>query len=175
MQAQHSQLEGRNAQLLVDISDATRIADNQRQAAESARTELAKVQLRLEGVPTLEAELSRMHAALDAERTARVAADQAAAVAEARLEQSKTLVDDLRVRLVRAETDVREGHQEAAKLRSQVSSLQGALDSTDKELTQTKEEARRAETAATELKGQLAAAVSSQQESTKNSTDPVKI
>jgi colicin import membrane protein len=76
------------------------IAENQRQAAESARTELAKVQLRLEGVPTLEAELSRMHAALDAERAARVTADQAAAVAEAAsLEQSKATADDLRVRL----------------------------------------------------------------------------
>lgn len=174
VQAQHSQLEGRNAQLLVDISDATRIAENQRQAAESARTELAKVQLRLEGVPTLEAELSRMHAALDAERAARVAADQAAAVAEARLEQSKATADDLRVRLARAETDVREGSQEAAKLRNQVSSLQGSLDSTSKELAQTKEEVRRSEVAVTELKVQLATAVLSQQRVAEESAGPEK-
>jgi len=174
VQAQHSQLEGRKAQLLVDISDATRIAENQRQAAESARTELAKVQLRLEGVPTLEAELSRMHAALDAERAARVAADQAAAVAEARLEQSKASVDDLRVRLVRAETDVREGNQEAAKLRNQVSSLQGSLDSTSKELAQAKEEARRSEVAVTELKVQLATAVLSQRRVAEESAGPEK-
>jgi len=172
VQAQHSQLEGRNAQLLVDISDATRIAENQRQAAESARTELAKVQLRLEGVPTLEAELSRMHAALDTERAARVAADQAAAVGDARLEQSKALIDDLRVRLARAETDAREMHQEAANLRNQVSNLQGSLDSTCKELTQTKGDARHAEAVAAELKGKLAAALSNQQRGATESADP---
>jgi chromosome segregation ATPase len=115
-----------------------------------------------------------MHAALDAERAARVAADQAAAVAEARLEQSKATVDDLRVRLARAETDVREGNQEAAKLRNQVSSLQGSLDSTSKELAQTKEEARRSEVAVTELKVQLATAVLSQQRVAEESAGPEK-
>lgn len=174
VQAHRSQLEGRNAQLLGDISDATRIAENQRQAAESVRTELAKLQLRLEGVPPLEAELSRMHSALDAERAARVAADQAAAVAEARLEQSKATVDDLKVRLARAETDVREGNQEAAKLRNQVSSLQGSLDSTSKELTRTKEEARRSEVAVTELKVQMATAVLSQRRVAEESAGPEK-
>lgn len=158
VQVKHSQLEGRNAQLLADFAEVTRVTETQRQAAESARTELAKLQLRLEGVPPLEAQLSRTCEALEAERAARVAADQAAAVAGARLEQSNALVDDLRVRLARAESDVREGNQEAVKLRSQVSSLQGALDSTGKELTQTKEDARRAEAAVIELKGQLAAA-----------------
>lgn len=175
VQVKHSQLEGRNAQLLADFADVTRVTETQRQAAESARTELAKLQLRLEGVPPLEAELSRIHAALEAERAVRVTADQAAAVAAARLEQSNALVDDLRVRLARAESDVREMHQEAAKLRNQVSSLQGSLDSTCKELTQTKEDARRAEAAATELKGRLVAAESSQQGSTKNLDNPKKV
>ena len=158
MQAKHGQLEGRNAQLLADFAEVTRVTETQRQAAESARIELAKLQLRLEGVPPLEAELSRLHAVLEAERAARVAADQAAAVAAARLEQSNALVDDLRVRLARAESDVREMHQEAAKLRNQVHSMQGSLDSTCKELTQTKEDARRAEAAVIELKGRLVAA-----------------
>ena len=134
VQVKHSQLEGRNAQLLADFADVTRVTETQRQAAESARTELAKLQLRLEGVPPLEAELSRMHEAFEAERGARVAADQVAAVAEARLEQSRAFVDDLKIRLARTETDLREANQEAAKLRSQVSSLQGSLDSTGKEL-----------------------------------------
>ncbi len=168
VQVKHSQLEGRNAQLLADFADVTRVTETQRQAAESARTELAKLQLRLEGVPPLEAELSRMHAALEAERAARVTADQAAAVAAARLEQSNALVDDLRVRLARAESDVREMHQEAAKLRNQVSSLQGSLDSTCKELTQTKEDARRAAAAVFELKGRLAAAAAGKNSNSQN-------
>ena len=172
VQAKHSQLEGRNAQLLADFAEVTRATETQRQAAESARTELAKLQLRLEGVPQLEAQLSRTCEALEAERGVRVAADQAAAVAEARLEQSRASADDLRVRLARAETDLREANQESAKLRSQVSSLQGSLDSTCKELTQTKEEARRAEVAVTELKGKLAAAVSNQQQGVTVSADP---
>ncbi len=158
VQARHSQIEGRNEQLLADFAEVTRVTETQRQAAESARTELAKLQLRLEGLPPLEAQLSRTCEALEAERRARVTADQVAAVAEVRLEQSRASVDDLRLRLARAETDVREGSQEVAKLRSQVSNLQGALDSTGKELTQTKEDARRAEAAVIELKGRLAAA-----------------
>jgi hypothetical protein len=48
VQVKHSQLEGRNAQLLADFAGVTRVTEAQRQAAESARTELAKLQLRLE-------------------------------------------------------------------------------------------------------------------------------
>lgn len=163
LQAEHSQLEGRYAQLQADFAEAKQVAETQRQAAETARTEIAKLQLRLEGIPRLEAEAARLREALEAERSARVASDQVAAVANAKLEQSQASTEDLKARLARAETDVREVNQEAGKLRGQVSSLQGSLDSTTKELAQTKEEARRAETTATELKGQLAALTSPQQ------------
>lgn len=152
----HRQLQGRSTQLTTDLEDARRAAEAQRQAAETARNEIAKLQLRMEGVPRIEAELTKQKEELEAERKARVAAEQAAAVSAAKLEQSQVSVEDLKSRLTRTETDLREAHQEAGKLRSQVSNLQGALDSTSRELAQTKEEARRAETAATELKGQLA-------------------
>lgn len=158
LSAEHSQLEGRSAQLAADLDKARQSAETQRQAAETARTETAKLQLRLEGVPLLEAELTKLKEALEAERSARVSSDQAAAVATARLEQNEASMEDLRSRLTRAETDLREATQEANKLRGQVSNLQGALDSTSKELTQAKEEARRAEAEAAELKGLLAAA-----------------
>lgn len=157
MQAEHSQLEGRYAQLQTDFAEAKQVGESQRQAAESARTEIAKLHLRLEGVPQLEAEVARLREALETERSARVAADQAAAVAGAKLEQCQASVEDLKTRLAREESDVREANQEAAKLRGQVNTLQGSLDSTGKELAQTKEEARRAEALAAELKGQLAA------------------
>ena len=152
----HRQLQGRSTQLTTDLEEARRAAEAQRQAAETARNEIAKLQLRIEGIPRIEAELTKQKEELEAERKARVAAEQAAAVSAAKLEQSQVSVEDLKSRLTRTETDLREAHQEAGKLRSQVSNLQGALDSTSKELAQTKEEARRAETAATELKGQLA-------------------
>lgn len=154
-QGERRQLEGRYAQLTADFSEARQTAEAQRQAAESARTEIAKLQLRMEGVPRLEAEIVKLRENLDAERQTRVTAEQLAAVAAAKLEQSQASVEDLKSRLARTETDLREAHQEAGKLRDQVNNLQGALDSTSKELAQTKEEARRAEAAAIELKGQL--------------------
>ncbi len=157
LQSEHRQLEGRCSQLNTDLDEARQSAESNRQAAEAARTEIAKLQLRLEGVPRLEAELAKLKEELDAERKARFAAEQSAAVATAKLEQSQAAVDDLKTRLTRTDTDLRDANQEAGKLRGQVSNLQGALDSTSKELAQAKDEARRAEAAATELKGQVAA------------------
>ncbi|MBS0512873.1 MAG: DNA-binding protein [Proteobacteria bacterium] len=160
LHAEHSQLEGRYAQLTTDVNEARHTAETHRQAAEAARTEMAKLQLRLEGVPRLEAEIVDLKEGLEAERAARIAADQAAAVAIARLEQTQGAVEDLKSRLVRTEADLREANQEAGKLRGEVSTLQGALESTRQTLRQTQEEARRAEAAAVELRGQLAAAAS---------------
>lgn len=85
MQAEHSQLEGRYAQLQADFAGAKQVSETQRQAAESARTEIAKLQLRLEGAPPLESEVARLREVLEAERSARVASDQIAAVANAKL------------------------------------------------------------------------------------------
>lgn len=158
LSVEHSQLEGRSAQLAADLDEARQSAETQRQAAEAARTETAKLQLRLEGVPRLEAELAKLKDALEAERAARVVADQTAAVASARLEQNESAMEDLRGRLTRAETDLRDATQEASKLRDLSSKLQGTLESTSRELVLAREEARKAEAEATELKGLLAAA-----------------
>lgn len=157
LHSEHRQLEGRCAQLTTDLDDARQSAEANRQAAEAARTEIAKMQLRMEGVPRLEAELAKLKEDLEAERKARVTAEQSAAVSSAKLEQSQASVEDLKTRLDRMDADMREANQEAGKLRGQVSNLQGSLDSTSKELAQAKDEARRAEANATELKGQLAA------------------
>ena len=160
LRAEHSQLEGRYAQLTTDVDEARQTAETHRQAAEAARTEVAKLQLRQEGVPRLEAEIVALKAGLEAERAARDAAEQAAAVAIARLEQTQGAVEDLKSRLSRTETDLREANQEAGKLRSEVSTLHGALESTRQALGQTQDEARRAEAAAVALRSQLAAAAS---------------
>lgn len=168
LQVEYSRLSGQNAQLNTDFEDTRQSVELHRQAAEAARTEIAKLQFRLEGVPRLEAEfakveaalkadLAKVEAALEAERAARVAADQTAAVATARIEQSQHSVEDLKIRLARAETEAREANHEAGRLRGQVGTLQGALDTTSKELSQTKSEARQAEALAAEFKGQLAA------------------
>ncbi|AOZ04288.1 hypothetical protein BKK81_33420 (plasmid) [Cupriavidus sp. USMAHM13] len=77
---------GRAAQLEVDLGLARGEAEQERLAAEIARTELAKTQLRLEAMPRVEADLQALREALERERAGRVAAEQGAAVAIARLE-----------------------------------------------------------------------------------------
>lgn len=108
LKALHRQLEGRCAQLTMDLESARRAAETQRQAAESARTEVAKLMLRLEGVPRLEAELDRLKEDLDAEREVRVAAEQSSAVAVAKQEQNQIWMADLKDRLAKTETELHE-------------------------------------------------------------------
>lgn len=81
VQEEKAELAGRLAQVESDLAKAGDDVGTERQAAEHARTELAKAQLRLESLPRLEAEADRLRAELDQERTAKVAAEQAAAVA----------------------------------------------------------------------------------------------
>ncbi len=84
LQGEKATLAGRVAQLETDLASARDDAGRERQAAEAARTELAKAQLRLEAMPILERENERLQAALDAERTTRTDAEKKAATAEAK-------------------------------------------------------------------------------------------
>lgn len=151
VQGEKAELAGRLSQMSADLTDARKEAEVQRQAAEGARTEIAKLQLRLENVPQLEAEMRRLRESLEVERNARVAAEQAAAVAMAKLEQVDARAQDLHGRLVRAETEAKEALQEASKLRVQAGALQGALDAADRQLVQAKEDVRRAEAAVADM------------------------
>ena len=108
LKSSHQQLEGRCAQLTTDLENARQAAETQRQAGEHARTEVAKLLLRLEGVPRLESELAKLKEDLDAERKLRVAAEQSAAVAVAIREQSEYWAADLKDRLAKAETELHE-------------------------------------------------------------------
>ena len=80
-------IEGRAEQLATDLAAAREESARERRAAEEARVDLVKLTLRLEGVPRLEADLAAAREVLEAERAARVAAEQSAAVAAARLEE----------------------------------------------------------------------------------------
>lgn len=88
---------GRAVLLEEELAQARAATETERIAAEVARTELAKAQLRLEAMPRLEADVAGARADLERERAARLAeleaergkraaAEQAAAVAVARLE-----------------------------------------------------------------------------------------
>jgi len=72
--------EGKAEQLAVDLATAKEETVRERQAAEQARTELAKAMLRLEAMPRLEADLAAIRAELAKERQGRIEAEQQAAV-----------------------------------------------------------------------------------------------
>lgn len=95
LQAEKAELSGRLGQLTKDLDDVRAEAAAQREAAEHARTEKAKLELRLEGVPRLEAEIERLKAALESERSAKVVAEQEAAVSQARLEKTEGQLKEL--------------------------------------------------------------------------------
>lgn len=84
VQDERASYAGRVAQLEMDLAAARSESARERQAAEVARTELAKVLLRLEAMPGLEAENQRLRSALDDERHARTDAERSAAAAEAK-------------------------------------------------------------------------------------------
>jgi chromosome segregation ATPase len=105
------------AQLAADLAASQQAAEAQRQAAEAARTESATQRVLLERLPRLEAEIEQLRSALDGERAARVVAEQAVAVAAAKLDKTEGQVSELRDRLGRAEEDARAATQALVKLR----------------------------------------------------------
>ncbi len=120
LQGEKATLAGRVAQLETDLASARDDAGRERQAAEAARTELAKAQLRLEAMPILERENERLQAALDAERTARTDAEKKAATAEAKAE-------GLADRLADAQERQKQASAELAKLDGDRQRLAGDL------------------------------------------------
>lgn len=125
--AMQSELNGRMGQLAADLEMARKEAKEQRQAAEQARTEQAKLQLRLEGVPHMEGEIKRLQETLDAERAARVKAEQDAAVAIAKLEKTDAQVQDLQTRLARAEAEASQAEDAATSLWEQLVGVKASV------------------------------------------------
>ena len=121
-----SPLLGCSRSLSADLNDSHQAACRERQAAETARNELAKAQVRLEVVPGLESELERLRAALEAERDARAAAEQAAAVAGAKLEKTEGQVVDFERRLTKAEESAKVGGEDLAKPQGQLLCMRSA-------------------------------------------------
>lgn len=86
LQSELANLQGRMAQIEVDLGASKLDGERERKAAEAARTELAKSLLRLEAMPRLEADLASLRLDLDKERQGRIVAEQQAAVLGAKLE-----------------------------------------------------------------------------------------
>ena len=109
--AEKATAEGRAEQLAADLAGSKEDAARERQAAEAARTELAKAVLRLEAMPRLEADLAAIRAELATERQARIDAEQQAAVLaaqkadlEGRLVDAKKEAERVGAQLEKAQT-----------------------------------------------------------------------
>lgn len=100
-------------QLQADLARTSDIALQERQAAEHARTELAKALLRLEAVPDLQTRCDDMRKELDQERQIRTEAQKAQAVAEAKLAAANVRCEDFEKRAVAAEQQILGLHAKA--------------------------------------------------------------
>lgn len=134
MATEKAAADGRAHQLAEDLDGAKGEAVRERQAAEAARTDLAKALLRLEAMPRLEGDLEAVRAELAKERQARVEAEQRAAVLvaqkadlDARVialqDQAKACAAELaaeRKRLEVSRDETAKAREDAAKLLGQV-------------------------------------------------------
>ena len=166
-----AELQGKLGQMESDLATARDEAARERQAAEAARTELAKAQLRLEALPRIEAEADRLRQELDAERQARTAAEQKAAVLTSKVEYETELrqkaENDLVEHVRMAEDAAKRALASAEALgneRVAVQAAQARLEAAAREVADAvkvrdaaREEAKKATEAAAELCGQLAA------------------
>lgn len=118
--AEKATAEGKAEQLTADLAGAKEEAIRERQAAEQARTELAKAMLRLEAMPRLEEDLAVMRAELAKERQGRIEAEQQAAV----LAAQKT---DLEGRLADAKGDIERVSQQLDKVQARAEQQAEAL------------------------------------------------
>lgn len=164
VQAEKAELAGRLAQVESDLAKAGDDVASERQAAEHARTELAKAQLRLEALPRIEAEADRLRGELEQERTAKVAAEQTAAVALAKLEGMTDRAKKAEAIAEKTEKQAALAAGELSGARVQVQAQQTALDTAARECDDlrrqaqgAREEAKKSGEEAAELRGQLLA------------------
>jgi len=143
--------EGKAGQLAVDLLSAKEDAARERQAAEHARTELAKAMLRLEAMPRMEADLAAIRTELGQERKARIDAEQQAAVLAAqksdldsRLADLKTSSDRLTQQLVKAQERVDQLSSAVGDARVATQTSQARIDDLTAQLERARAEAREA-------------------------------
>ncbi|MBB6592706.1 DNA-binding protein [Ralstonia solanacearum] len=126
---ERDKLAGKAAEQAAEIDRLNAEAERERAELAAVRRALAQVELRLEAVPHLERDLGELRMQLAAEQAARVAADRAAAVAEAQRDAADTARMQADERLASAES--RE-HQ----VRVQLAEAQTAHERTREKLTE---------------------------------------
>lgn len=171
LQAETATLHGRIGQMETDLSIARDEAGRAREAAEAARTELAKALLRLEAMPRLAADLEALRAELEKERQARITAEQSAAVLASqktdladRLAEAKAIADRDGALLLHSQENARKLAEELADARVAVQAGQARIESAAREVEATRKnasearaEAKKSGEEAAELRGKLSA------------------
>ena len=164
-------LAGKAEQQAADIGAQAERIEREQQAAEGARVELAKAQLKIEsGTERLveqAGEIERLRVSLDSESKARIAAEQQAAVLSARLEAMTDRATKAESRAEQVEKQGQQAAQELNSARNQVQAQQIALDTAAREIDDVRKqikdirlEAKRAGEEAAELRGKLASSLS---------------
>lgn len=150
-----AEAEGKAGQLSADLDATREEAARERHAAEQARTELAKAQLRLEAMPRLESDLAAVRAELDKERQTRVTAEQSAAVLAAQKEDLSKRLADATARADRSEDALTKQQSRAEQV---TADLQARLDKLAGELGDTKAALRASEAGAAAFEREAATA-----------------
>jgi colicin import membrane protein len=163
-------LAGKADQQAADIKAQTERIEREQQAAEAARVDLAKAQLKIESnaerLGEQAAEIERLRAALDLESKSRIASEQQAAVLLAKLESMTDRATKAEARTELAEKQSQQNAQELNSARNQVHAQQIALDAAAREIEDVRRqikdvrsEAKKAGEEAAELRGKLATVV----------------
>lgn len=161
-------LAGKAAQQEADIKAQAERIEREQQAAEAARVELAKAQLKIESsaerLGEQVAEIERLRVSLDLESKARIAAEQQAAVLSSKLESMTDRTTKAESRLEQIEKQNEQIRQELDSTRNQVQARQAELSAAGRELDaaqnkvrEARAEAKQAREEAAELRGQVKA------------------
>lgn len=164
LQGEKATLAGRLAQVESDLERSAKDVANERQAAEVARTELAKVLVRLDAMPRIEAENDRLRAELEQARIDAAKQHEIAAVATATLDAERKHKQSIETQLMdafkRADSAVQGLSNERVAVQACQARLEAAvreLDSASNAAKEAKAESKKARDEAAELRGHLAA------------------
>jgi len=163
-------LAGKAEQQAADIKAQAERIEREQQAAEAARVDLAKAQLKIEAsaerLGEQAAEIERLRVALDSESKARITSEQQAAVLSAKLESMTDRATKAEARTEIAEKQSQQNAQELNSARNQVQAQQIALDAAAREIEDVRRqikdvraEAKKSGEEAAELRGKLTVSV----------------
>lgn len=180
VRAQREQLSGTITELredlvrtrkeaLEEVDASAAKAEREREAAESARQALARAELRLEALPRLETEIEQLRNALAEAQAGRVAAEQTAAVGQARLEAAERRAEaaegdkgefKAKLEAVTAKFETTLGTLEKTSSEAKASTIaaqsaQARLESMERELVSAKAEAGEAKAELKELRAEI--------------------